>query len=97
MKTATIPAVRVAPEFRAQVEALLNDNESLSEFVETAVRDSVRRRSNQTAFIARGLASLQNAKDQSQYVDADAVISTLERKLNQAKASVKPTLRTNRA
>ena len=97
MKTSTIPAVRVEPEFRAEVEALLNADESLSELVERAVRDSVRLRSNQAEFIARGLASLKNAQDQNVYVDADAVISTLERKLNQAKASVKPTHRTNRA
>jgi predicted transcriptional regulator len=97
MKTATIPAVRVEPEFRAEVEALLNADESLSEFVERAVRDSVRLRSNQLEFIARGLASLKNAQNQNTYVDADAVISTLERKLNQAKASVKPAHRTSRA
>ena len=97
MKTATIPAVRVEPEFRAEVEALLNADESLSEFVERAVRDSVRLRSNQLEFIARGLASLKNAQNQNTYVDADAVISTLERKLHQAKASVKPAHRTSRA
>jgi predicted transcriptional regulator len=86
MKTATIPAVRVEPEFRAEVEALLNADESLSEFVEGAVRDSVRRRSNQAEFIARGLASLHNANEQNVYLDVDTVIVTLEHKLSQAKA-----------
>ena len=34
MKTATIPSVRVEPDFRAEVEAVLADGETLSEFVE---------------------------------------------------------------
>lgn len=86
MKTATIPAVRVEPEFRAEVEALLSDDESLSEFVETSVRESVRRRRNQAEFIARGFASLQSARLADNYVDADVVIGSLERKLAVAKA-----------
>ena len=38
MKTATIPSVRVEPDFRAEVEAVLADGETLSEFVEASVR-----------------------------------------------------------
>ena len=33
MKTATIPSVRVEPEFRAEVESVLVEGETLSEFV----------------------------------------------------------------
>jgi hypothetical protein len=34
MKTATIPSVRVEPELRAEVESLLSEGETLSQFVE---------------------------------------------------------------
>jgi hypothetical protein len=34
MKTANIPSVRVEPDFRAEVEAVLADGETLSEFVD---------------------------------------------------------------
>ncbi|WP_304862659.1 YlcI/YnfO family protein [Rhodoferax sp.] len=87
MKTATIPSIRVKPELRAQVEALLGDDESLSEFVETSVRESVQRRRNQAEFIARGIASLEGARRTGDHVDADVVIGSLERKLVVAKAS----------
>jgi len=43
MKIATIPAVRVDPEFRAEAESVLAEGESLSEFVETSVRAGVER------------------------------------------------------
>ena len=49
MKTANIPAVRVAPELRAEIEGLLNDGESLSQFVEASVRAAVRQRASQMA------------------------------------------------
>lgn len=87
MKTATLPSIRVKPEFRSEVQALLNNNESLSEFVETSVRESVRRRRNQIEFIARGMASLESAKRTDDYVDVDVLIGSLERKLGAAKAN----------
>ena len=55
MKTATIPSVRVEPELRAEVESLLSEGETVSEFVEASVRATVLRRRNQAEFIARGL------------------------------------------
>lgn len=81
MKSATIPSVRVDPELRSEVEALLSAGETLSEFVESSVRDMVRRRRHQAEFLARGLRSLESAKRTGAYVDADVVIGRLERKL----------------
>ena len=86
MKTATIPSVRVAPAFRAEIESLLGTGESLSEFVENSVVEAVQRRRNQAEFIARGMAALVDAKASNTYVDADVLIGTLERKLAAARA-----------
>jgi len=86
MKTASIPSVRVAPAFRIEVESLLGTGETLSEFVETAVIEAVQRRRNQAEFIARGMASLIEAKASNTYIEADEVIGKLERKLAAAKA-----------
>lgn len=85
MKTATIPSVRVEPELRAEVESLLSDGETVSEFVEASVRSSVLRRRNQAEFIARGLRSLDDARLSGDYVSADAVIRKLQRKLDAAR------------
>jgi hypothetical protein len=88
MKTATLPPVRVLPEFRAEIQSLLAYGETLSEFLETSVRDSVQRRRNQQEFIRRGLASLDNAKLTDAYVDADVMLDRLERKLAAARVSM---------
>lgn len=85
MKTATIPSVRVEPEFRAQVEAVLADGETLSEFVETSVRAGVERRRIQAEFIARGLRSRDEARRTGDYVDADVALDGLQRKLDAAR------------
>lgn len=85
MKSATIPSVRVDPELRAEVEALLGEGETLSEFVESSVRQTVVQRRNQAEFLARGLSSLEGAKRSGEYVDADVVVSKLELRLVAAK------------
>ena len=85
MKTATIPSVRVEPDFRAEVEAVLADGETLSEFVEASVRAGVERRRVQGEFVARGLRSRDEARRTGHYVDADAVLDGLQRKLDAAR------------
>jgi hypothetical protein len=82
MKTATIPSVRVEPELRAEVESLLADGETLSEFVEVSVRAAVVRRRNQAEFLARGMRSLEDARETGDYVDADVVLDRLQRKVD---------------
>lgn len=86
MKTATIPSVRVEPALRAEVEAVLADGETLSEFVEASVRAGVERRRAQAEFIARGLRSRDEARRTGDYVDADAVLEGVQRKLDAARA-----------
>lgn len=88
MKAASIPSVRVEAEFRAEVEAVLVEGESLSEFVESSVRASVERRRTQSEFISRGLHSRDEARRTQQCVDADAVIEALQRKLDSARARI---------
>jgi Arc/MetJ-type ribon-helix-helix transcriptional regulator len=85
MKTATIPSVRVEPELRDEVEALLGEGETVSEFVEASVRATVLHRRNQAEFIARGLRSLDDARVTGDYVDADAVLQNLQKKLDAAR------------
>jgi ParB family chromosome partitioning protein len=88
MKTATIPSVRVEPEFRAEVEAVLAEGESLTSFVETALRSSVERRRVQAEFVTRGLRARDDARRTGDYVDADDVVAGLQRKLDAARARV---------
>lgn len=85
MKTATIPSVRVDPEFRAEVESVLGRGETLSEFVEASVSAGVQHRRVQAEFIARGMRSRDEAHRTGEYVDADTVIEQLQRKLDEAR------------
>lgn len=95
MKSATIPSIRVESDLREQMEQVLGDGESLSAFVEASVRDSVRRRLEQTEFVRRGLQSLANAAVKSRngdagaassaYVTADSVVARLEARLAAAR------------
>jgi predicted transcriptional regulator len=86
MKTATIPSIRVEPELREQVENVLVEGETLSQFVENSVRESVQRRRTQSEFVARGLASLANAKATGIYVDVGVTLGKLDAMLATAKA-----------
>ena len=88
MKTATIPSVRVEPEFRAEVEAVLAKGETLSEFVEASVRASVELRRVQSEFIARGLHSRDEARRTGEYVDADVVLANLQHRLDTARKQI---------
>ena len=85
MKTATIPSVRVEAALRAEVESLLCEGETVSEFVEASVRATMLRGRDQKEFIARGLRSLDHARRTGDHVDADALVQTLQRKLDLAK------------
>ena len=52
MKTATLPAVRVAPEVRELVESVLKEGESLSTFIEETVKKHAQWRKEDEAFYA---------------------------------------------
>jgi predicted transcriptional regulator len=84
MKTSTIPSVRVEPELRKQLEQVLEAGETLSSFVETSVRETVRHRLAQAEFVRRGLASLEAARRSGKYIEADAVVAKLQTRLERA-------------
>ena len=89
MKTATLPPIRVAPDFRIELEGVLEQGESLSQFVENAVRTTVAKRKNQAEFIRRGIVAIEATKQGGNGIPAATVISRLEAKLaaaRQAKA-----------
>lgn len=86
MKTASFPSLRVEPELREAAEQSLLEGETISGFVEQAIRESIERRGHQREFVARGLASRDNAKRTGNYVAADAVMERLKGMLATAKA-----------
>jgi predicted transcriptional regulator len=87
MKSASMPSLRVDPELRQAAEAVLHEGESLSSFMEQSLRDQVTRRQLQHEFVARGLASRDEARRTGEHVDAEEVHAELRGML--AKASVR--------
>lgn len=86
MKSATLPSLRVDPKLRRAAEAVLRKGESLSSFMEQSLRDEVARRRMQGEFIARGLASRDEARRTGEYYEADAVHAELRDMLAKARA-----------
>ncbi|MCK8780536.1 prevent-host-death protein [Rhizobium sp. NTR19] len=82
MKTATIPSLRVDPELRAAAESVLKEGETLSAFVESSLRQQVHVRKSQAEFIARGLASREEAKRTGEYYSAELVLGELKAMLD---------------
>ena len=69
---------------------MLAPGETLSGFVEEAVRLTVERRQAQRAFIERGLASREAARKSGQYVAADVVLARLAQRLDRAAKAAAP-------
>jgi len=86
MKSATIPSLRVSPELRATVESLLETGETLSGFVEQSIRESIERRRLRKSFIARGLASRDDARQTGEYFSAEDIRDELDALLHKAEA-----------
>jgi len=86
MKTATFPSLRVDPALRQAAEDMLADDESLSSFVEQAIRAQVERRQSQRDFIARGLASRDEAQRTGVYISSEQMVETLKQRLERARS-----------
>lgn len=96
MKTAQLPPVRVTPAVREQIESVLHEGESLSQFVESAALDAARRRQQQRDFIARGRASLAKARRSGELHVADEVLQAMRERLDARVAALKKARRTQR-
>lgn len=84
MKTATLPPLRVEPELRKTVERLLVPGETVSTFVERAVRDMVERRQADETFGERALASRERARATGSYRSAADVLGSLQAQVKAA-------------
>ena len=84
MKTASMPSLRVDPELRQDAESVLQAGETLSSFMEQALRLCIQSRRAQKEFIARGLVSRDEARRTGEYFAAADILSEMEDMLSQA-------------
>jgi transcription initiation factor TFIIIB Brf1 subunit/transcription initiation factor TFIIB len=89
MKTAQLPPVRVEPAVREEIESVLLEGESLSQFVEAAAVRAARRRKAQQAFLERGRASVVRAKETGEFHPLhgalDQMRARLDRRMDEAR------------
>lgn len=85
MKTTTIPPVRIAPQFREEIEQALEEGETLAALVEKAVRSEVTRRQEHAEFVRRGLDAIKRSAAAGDGIPAATVISKLRAKVAEAK------------
>lgn len=88
MKTASFPSVRVDVELRDAAEGVLREGETLTGLIETAVRETIHRRRAQAEFLARGLASSEQARRTGVYHAASAVHDELQKRLDARRKQV---------
>lgn len=85
MKSAVIPQVRVEPQLREELEAVLREGETLSGFVEDSVRKAVEFRRVQSRFEERGEQAWQRYQSNGRATSAEAVVAKLQAKLDARK------------
>jgi len=81
MKSAQLPPVRVEPAVRAEIESVLRQGETLSQFVESAAIQAAQRRKSQQEFLARGRASLTRAEKAGEYYSAKDALDSMQARL----------------
>ena len=82
MKTAQLPPVRVEPSVREEIESVLRQGETLSQFVEHAAVQAAQRRRSQQDFLERGRDSLKRAKKSGQYYSAKDALDAMQARLD---------------
>lgn len=86
MKTATLPSLRVEPELREKAEAVLEEGETLSLFIEKAVRRQIHKRTVEKDFLAKALAAEAEMEATGISYSAEEVVKELEAMLERAEA-----------
>ena len=82
MKTAVIPQIRVEPELRAELESVLKQGETLTDFVEVSVRNAIAFRRVQTVFHARAQAASEEYHRTGVATPVEVVLDRLQSKLD---------------
>ena len=85
MRSASFPPIRVEPEVRAEVEAVLREGEWLTQFIEEAVVAAAAWRRLQSEFVIRGEAAIERWKQEGGGYAVDQVMAELQARLDEAR------------
>lgn len=88
-RTATLPPIRIAPETKARIEAVLRKGESLTQFIESAVSKEAEFRAEQSAAVARAKKALRSAEKGAGLMTADDLLSGMQQRAEAAQARIR--------
>ena len=95
-RSATLPPIRVAPETKASLEAVLRDGESLTQFIENAVRREADFRTEQNAAVARAKKALQSADMGVGLMAAEEFLAGMEQRASAAQERIRTSVAKNK-
>ena len=88
-RSATLPPIRVAPETKANVEAVLRDGESLTQFIENAVCRETEFRVEQNAAVARAKKALRSVDKGAGLLTAEAFLAGMDQRAKAAQQRIR--------
>ena len=91
-RTATLPPIRVAPEPKTSLEAVLRKGESLTQFIENAVCREAEFRAEQNSAIARAKKALRSADKGVGVIAADDFLISMEQRADTARQRIRETV-----
>ena len=88
-RTATLPPIRIEPETKARLEAVLREGESLTQFIESAVCKEAAFRAEQSAAVARAKKALRAADKGAGVMSADDFLAGMQRRAETAQVRIR--------
>ena len=88
-RSATLPPIRVAPETKASLEAVLREGESLTQFIENAVCREAEFRAEQSAAAARAKKALRSAGKGAGLITAEDFLAGMEQRAKAAQQRIR--------
>ncbi|MDE1949036.1 MAG: hypothetical protein KGL43_05035 [Burkholderiales bacterium] len=88
-RSATLPPIRVAPETKASLEAVLRNGESLTQFIENAVCREAEFRAEQNAAIARAKKALRSVDKGVGLITAEDFLAGMEQRAEAAQLRIR--------
>jgi len=88
-RSATLPPIRVAPETKASLEAVLREGESLTQFIESAVRSEAEFRAEQNAAVLRAKKALRSADKGVGLMTSEALLAGMDQRAKAAQRRIR--------
>lgn len=88
-RSATLPPIRVAPETKASVEAVLREGESMTQFIENAVCREAKYRAEQNAAVTRAKKALRSADKGMGLLTAEGFLAGMEQRAEAAQRRIR--------